>query len=450
LECGVRRRFGCSTQIQSGDLRRTPKKFATKRPPDARDPDISCGGQQRSLHFYLENHRQARKVVPCTPASALQPEETTMNQRLKRGVFKLSALVISTTLVLLLCELVTALFFPSSIVSGDILGRERSFQKLEYQMLQEEGVDYHDWAPKQEGYLRYLSDFNFYYYINSLSLRNKEIAIEDDAQFRILVLGDSQTFGYGVGQDDTFCAQLEHLLHDNGHKNTRVLNGGVTAYGTFEEYWKLKRIIHEIKPHVVLEIVFVDNVLVPDGGNDLWNNHATLEKKKRAARNQEFVDETRLTRRQAKLAFLTKHSHLYNLLSAVKNNLFEPSYTEQVRKYRLEKSQGPELASMWDTTRSLLVKMNQLAQDTCQAKFVIGYLPTLASLELDDKSSLQELEKTGLPVVSLFEPLQKIRNNDSMSLRFPHERHYNEKANKALGEALAAYFLSHDLAGPKQ
>src|SRR5262249_26355845 len=151
-------------------------------------------------------------------------------------VFKLSALVISTSLVLLLCEVVAALFFPSPIVSGDILGRERSFQKLEYQVLKEEGVDYHDWAPKQEGYLRYLSDFNFYYYINSLSLRNKEIAIGDDAQFRILVLGDSQTFGYGVGQDDTFSAQLEGLLHDNGHKNTRVLNGGVTAYGTFEEY----------------------------------------------------------------------------------------------------------------------------------------------------------------------------------------------------------------------
>ena len=46
---------------------------------------------------------------------------------------------------------------------------------------------------------------------------------------RILVLGESCTFGYGVPYADTFSSQLEELLRERG-RNVEVLNAGVIGY----------------------------------------------------------------------------------------------------------------------------------------------------------------------------------------------------------------------------
>lgn len=50
---------------------------------------------------------------------------------------------------------------------------------------------------------------------------------------RLLVLGDSFAFGYGVGDDETFPARLDGLLAPGGWV---VANGGVAGYDTRREY----------------------------------------------------------------------------------------------------------------------------------------------------------------------------------------------------------------------
>ena len=52
------------------------------------------------------------------------------------------------------------------------------------------------------------------------------------------MLGDSQAWGYGVGDDDTIPAQLGRLLNDGGGGHYEVLNLGVGGYGTDQAFLK--------------------------------------------------------------------------------------------------------------------------------------------------------------------------------------------------------------------
>lgn len=76
------------------------------------------------------------------------------------------------------------------------------------------------------------------YSINSLGLRDDELPEEEpDGVFRILVLGDSMTFGPAVNLEDTYPKVLERRLNEEaGDKvSFRVINGAVSGYNSFQE-----------------------------------------------------------------------------------------------------------------------------------------------------------------------------------------------------------------------
>ena len=72
--------------------------------------------------------------------------------------------------------------------------------------------------------------------INSLGLRDREHPYEKPAgQRRILLLGDSYAWGYGVSNEDTFGEILEQrLVRDLA--GWEVLNSGVSGWGTDQQY----------------------------------------------------------------------------------------------------------------------------------------------------------------------------------------------------------------------
>ncbi len=73
---------------------------------------------------------------------------------------------------------------------------------------------------------------------NSHGMREREIPIEKpDAVARIAVLGDSYTFGFGVGAHRAYPRLLEGLLNQRspGGRHFQVLNFGVGGYSTQDE-----------------------------------------------------------------------------------------------------------------------------------------------------------------------------------------------------------------------
>jgi lysophospholipase L1-like esterase len=85
--------------------------------------------------------------------------------------------------------------------------------------------------------------------INSHGERDREYAIpKPDGVYRIIGLGDSVTFGPGIEQNETFLDLLEVRL-GNGFE---VINAGVSAYNTNQEYILLKNRLMEYEPDMVI------------------------------------------------------------------------------------------------------------------------------------------------------------------------------------------------------
>jgi len=87
---------------------------------------------------------------------------------------------------------------------------------------------------------------------NSLGLRD----IEPNAAHKptIAFFGDSFVWGYDAEQNERFTEILRGKLTDQ-----RVINAGVTAYGTDQEYLLLRRLWDRLRPDVVVLMVCTDN-----------------------------------------------------------------------------------------------------------------------------------------------------------------------------------------------
>jgi lysophospholipase L1-like esterase len=95
--------------------------------------------------------------------------------------------------------------------------------------------------------------------INSLGMRGPERPLRKQPGVRRIVgLGDSQMFGWGVAQPDTFLALLEAMLNNSGGDRWEILNLAVPGYNTVQEVQAFAARVEELDPDLIV-INYVDN-----------------------------------------------------------------------------------------------------------------------------------------------------------------------------------------------
>jgi lysophospholipase L1-like esterase len=99
--------------------------------------------------------------------------------------------------------------------------------------------------------------------INSLGMRGDEVGEKQPGERRLLVVGDSLVFGYGVAAVDTFAAQLQTRLRDSGRTVT-VGNGGISGFGSYEAAQRIGDLRPTFAPDAVLFTIYL--------GNDAFDN----------------------------------------------------------------------------------------------------------------------------------------------------------------------------------
>jgi lysophospholipase L1-like esterase len=98
--------------------------------------------------------------------------------------------------------------------------------------------------------------------INAQGLRDdRPVGPKEPGEKRLLVLGDSVTFGAEVRTDEAYPAQMEEALHRAG-RPWRVLNAGVTSYDAGQEADWLEEFGWQLEPDVVA-IAFCRNDVYP-------------------------------------------------------------------------------------------------------------------------------------------------------------------------------------------
>lgn len=123
-------------------------------------------------------------------------------------------------------------------------------------------------------------EFTYTALINSIGLRNKEIA-DKKGRFRVLCFGDSWTYGWGVDGENTWPAKLEDYLHRQGFTQAEVINCGQPGHYTTMYKQNMERIIPALKPDLVLA-----GVLQFDDLLQLYECNKTFSQAKHANRTE--------------------------------------------------------------------------------------------------------------------------------------------------------------------
>jgi lysophospholipase L1-like esterase len=99
--------------------------------------------------------------------------------------------------------------------------------------------------------------------INSEGLRDREFSVDKPPSvYRIMMLGDSTTFGWGVRQEDTAAKFLERKLNADlppGYNHVEVMNTGVGNYDTVQEVAYYETIGWKFHPDLVVLVFFIND-----------------------------------------------------------------------------------------------------------------------------------------------------------------------------------------------
>lgn len=155
---------------------------------------------------------------------------------------------------------------------------------------------------------------------NERGLRDHPILPKADEEYRILALGDSVTFGWGVDQDKTFVARLESLLQGRLHRPVRVINSGVGGYNTVQEVTYFKQEGIALQPDLVLLTYVQNDIEVERGPFDPWAQSSPWGKP--------FPDMLATMVGKLWLYRLAHHTYRYSIPKQVKGESSAPSQNE--------------------------------------------------------------------------------------------------------------------------
>ncbi|KPL18669.1 MAG: hypothetical protein AMJ92_07020 [candidate division Zixibacteria bacterium SM23_81] len=273
----------------------------------------------------------------------------------KKWILTIMAILLVSTVTLSIAEVAIRLLLPNP-------AKQSSPDSASKQTLTKALTEYHDtlgWFLKPSTELRHQGpEFDVVVRTNSHGFRaNKDYSYEKaPGKKRILAIGDSFTFGHGVGNDETYTAFLEDLI-----PNTEVINLGVSAYGTDQQLLVLETKGLKYHPDVVILGFYKGDIFRND---DLFHNLLPkpmykLEHDGNLVLTHVPVPKEKLNVQNLGLGHkLLRKSRLYRILSARGRWLLEHlGYGEA-----------------WDITEAILRNMDKTAHQA-NAKFLVLIFP---------------------------------------------------------------------------
>jgi lysophospholipase L1-like esterase len=242
------------------------------------------------------------------------------------------------------------------------------------------------------------------YHINSLGLRGEEPQQKSNMR-KIIVVGDSMTFGLGLEEHEVYPYLLKQNLNAWASQNNsavyyEVYNCGVPGYNAEQEYHFGKMMVAQIQPDMILWQYYFNDSFGPMHyalGNLIWEFEQTFP------------------------------SHLMFLVNTV-----------------LHKQKDPREIIGYAGVRKALQGMSKVTSDA-SVTFVTFIVPSALQIEQTTKEDYpieQEILRNAsgvyIDVISAFEGMTKhdvmVRENDD---------HLNALGHQILADALAEFLIRH-------
>ena len=278
---------------------------------------------------------------------------------------------------------------------------------------------------------------------NSLGLRNDEL--QKDNKTRILVLGDSFTFGYGVENNETYVNLLERRFNNSiGFINAGYAGG----YSTDTEYVYLKNHGLKLKPDIVMLGFFIGNDISDIMSNSHWIENEEI---KNVSSNIYYIDESNRLRVKGlekkwyydANVYLSMKSHAYIFFKTKIRQVFQGMEPAEGTIYNEERNENMSIAI--NTTKDLLLKINKITNES-NVGFVIILIPTreqVAGVKLVDKEGKKlDLEKINREFIGFFEDnginyidlMPYLRNEEN--IYFKTDPHWNKNGHEVVARAI--------------
>jgi lysophospholipase L1-like esterase len=349
----------------------------------------------------------------------------TRRGRIERAAGKLSLLIGSTLLTLLAAELVfRALDIRGYHERRRELGTQYAYILDAEKRVQNVEVQYRPYAKFGHAYDSdpdgYFEDGNqIVYALNKHGFRGGDYEREKPPLTRrIVLLGDSFTFGEGVRLEDTFGSRLQEIL-DRDQVVVEVLSFAVGGWGTANEIHYLEHEGMSFEPDLVI-VVYVLNDAGYAGGLDLWG---------------EFRE--RYQNRRLKGSYLA--SYFY---AAIARRTLARSYIDDLV------GEAREERGSWRESLAFLARGRRIAE-SARARYAVAIFPFL--YDLDESYPFRSLhqmvsgfcERSGIAVLDLFDAFEGRSDKDLWV--HPSDQHPNREGHRIAAEALAEFIVREDL-----
>jgi lysophospholipase L1-like esterase len=263
------------------------------------------------------------------------------------------------------------------------------------------------WAYRPGARARHSSaEFDVQVRIHERGFRGEPWQLEGDERRRLLLLGDSFAFGWGVEEDAALGARVQALL-----PAWQVLNAGVSGYGTGQQLLVLEALLASTQPDAVA-VVFC--------ANDLFESGAPVTYGARKPFYRLTDGELELHGQPVRRSWLERKSQLYR---AWKKQSWERRFAHSER----------DPAAEWALTRALFRAMRARLSSASRA----GHPPPLILLSETDELAQLAASEDGIEHVDLRPTLTRA----GPSAHFPQDGHWTPRGHELVGRALATEFV---------
>ena len=284
-------------------------------------------------------------------------------------------------------------------------------------------------------------DGTFYFKTNKQGFRNREeIPYQKrKGEIRVLVLGDSHTFGYEVNQDETYAAVAQKILREKGLDAT-VINAGLSGTGTAEQLVFFEQEGYRYQPDYVV-LGFFSN----DFDDNLKAGFYGLQQDTLVAQKKEHVPGIALQNfiyQFSCIHWLSEHSYLYNFAFNTVWDFFKNRSLQQGRANTVESALGSTHAVDAHAAQLeslLLQRFYQLTRG--KSRLVLLDIPTFngaSSVPTSLVPIFQHASDTFYPF-----SLSRLKVENRKATHVPHgQRHISATTHALFGEMIATYIAA--------
>ena len=285
--------------------------------------------------------------------------------------------------------------------------------------------------------------------INAMFLRGALPDVSPDPEaLRVLAIGDSTTFGWGVNDDQTYCAALDRQLHEHAlAPRPEVMNAGVVSYDLKQSVRFLRRLVPNVHPKVVIVGLFWNDLpyqtMSPDGVPQTVPDSAPPGATPDAARAAvEAPRVFRMANQPSRFNMLLRSSRMLYVLRHAWLGLIAPTdaASNQVQWERalLEGRRTPSIDEAWRDIEATFGEIRALAD---ASGFDVGVLtmPIRAQVEQSYPNAEYQTRVRALAEARGFfviDPLPRFREAaNPQALFIPYDRiHFSPLGNELLAK----------------